>query len=97
VNSEEAKDLNLVLEVEYLPGLQGKDTYSTLKSAGSGMRINITPGPLGGDAVTDGFIGKVNTNIKIIWARGHLHAGVKMVLKKGGESDLHISPDIQRC
>jgi hypothetical protein len=32
--SSKDKNLYLVLEVEYLPGIQGKDTYSTLKSAG---------------------------------------------------------------
>jgi hypothetical protein len=33
--STEDKNLYLILEVEYLPGLQEKDIYATLKTAGS--------------------------------------------------------------
>jgi hypothetical protein len=45
-----------------------------------GVKINVASTGAG-PAVTRGTIGKANTNIKIIWARGHLHSGgVKMVL-----------------
>jgi len=79
-----SKNLNLVLEVEYFPGLVGKDTGATLKSAG--MRINVTPKGGSGSAVTDSGLMTATARMNIIWARGHLHAGgEKMVLYVNGK------------
>ncbi|KAF2397319.1 hypothetical protein EJ06DRAFT_523814 [Trichodelitschia bisporula] len=69
-----AKKLYIVLDYEYLPGLQGNDAGATLKS--------VTACGVGGPkvdpkarAVTTGKPMAVTADATVTWARGHLHAG----------------------
>jgi hypothetical protein len=81
------KKLNFELEVEYLDGIVGTDAGQTLKSV-DGVSV--------GSAVSVGkSVGhyKATSNVKILWARGHLHAGGdKMVLEVNGKAICESKP-----
>jgi len=77
----EKQDIYLDLEVEYLPGIVGKDAGHTLKSVSGRIALGQT-----GAAVTKSGIMRVSEDCTIIWARGHLHAGGdKMVMTVNGK------------
>jgi hypothetical protein len=80
-----SKQLYIVLDYEYLPGIVGKDRTATLKTVQGcgvgGPKIN-TNGP----SVTEGKPMPVLADGTIIWARGHLHSGgEKMILYQNGK------------
>jgi len=73
---DQAKQLHLEIEYEYVDGIVGKDAGHTLKSVTGSPRTN-------GKSTSTGM--KIARDTTIMWARGHLHAGgVSMTMKING-------------
>jgi hypothetical protein len=81
------------LEVEYDKSQTGQDAGHTLKS----VTCNGLIGPkiaASGPSVTSSRAMPVTANAKIVWARGHLHAGgEKMVLAVDGKTACTSLPE----